>query len=306
MTSPMFSSSTPNFQLFWDATSLGRIKQCARHYQYSTIEGLQTKTISIHLEFGMALHECLELYYKTLAATSSWKEASDAASLQSFNYTFKEPTLAKNAQNLVRTVALYTEHYKNSMYKPAVLPDGKTATEYSFRIPAEITIAEEPITLCGHIDNVLETDGIYFIVDYKTTGNSLGDFFFKGFSPSNQLSLYYYAGQNIFPFKIHGILVDGIAVLQKINHFARATLTPSKFDLLEWKKGIEILLQQAYSYAVAGYWPMNDMACSNYRSEKTGSVGCPYRALCLSHPSYVETLKKQDFVVSFWDPTIER
>lgn len=50
------------FQLAWDSTSLGVLKECPRKYQYELIYGWRGKNESVHLTFGLLYHAGLEAY----------------------------------------------------------------------------------------------------------------------------------------------------------------------------------------------------------------------------------------------------
>lgn len=58
-----FSSSNPNLQIVWDASSLKSLQFCPRHYQYANLEGWQSP--SVDLAFGRLLASALERYQKS-------------------------------------------------------------------------------------------------------------------------------------------------------------------------------------------------------------------------------------------------
>lgn len=51
MTDSPFLPGT-KIQYAWDSTSIGYLKTCPRLYQYTIIEGWQSKGESLHLRFG--------------------------------------------------------------------------------------------------------------------------------------------------------------------------------------------------------------------------------------------------------------
>lgn len=57
-----FHPELVNFQIAWDSTSLGLLKECARKYYYEIICGWRSKHQSIHLTFGLLYHAGLEAY----------------------------------------------------------------------------------------------------------------------------------------------------------------------------------------------------------------------------------------------------
>lgn len=60
----MFAASPApaNFQIAWDSTSLGLLKECPRKYYYTIILGYKPKRESVHLKFGLLYHGALEAY----------------------------------------------------------------------------------------------------------------------------------------------------------------------------------------------------------------------------------------------------
>lgn len=57
-----FSAQLPTFQIAWDSTSLGLLKECPRKYYYEIILGWRTKWASVHLTFGQLYHAGMEVY----------------------------------------------------------------------------------------------------------------------------------------------------------------------------------------------------------------------------------------------------
>lgn len=57
-----FSAAHPHFQIAWDSTSLGLLKECPRKYYYEIILGWRPRATSVHLIFGQAYHAALEHY----------------------------------------------------------------------------------------------------------------------------------------------------------------------------------------------------------------------------------------------------
>lgn len=57
-----FSTEIPHFQIAWDSTSLGLLKECPRKYFYEIILGWRPATQSVHLIFGQLYHGAMERY----------------------------------------------------------------------------------------------------------------------------------------------------------------------------------------------------------------------------------------------------
>lgn len=73
--SAMWSSTIPNFQVAWDSTSLGLLKECPRKYQYQIILHKQSRGLNVHLTFGLLYHAALERYDHSRAAGGTHDQA---------------------------------------------------------------------------------------------------------------------------------------------------------------------------------------------------------------------------------------
>lgn len=57
-----FHPDLTNFQIAWDSTSLGELKECPRKYYYTIVLGWRTKASNVHLTFGQLYHKGMEVY----------------------------------------------------------------------------------------------------------------------------------------------------------------------------------------------------------------------------------------------------
>lgn len=230
----------------------------------------------------------------------------------------------KNRESLIRTIVSYFDHYANDQAKVFILKDGGPATELSFRFeldwgPAQRDCpvcggsgfssqgigygdvcgecggqkkeAPTPYLLCGHLDKVVDFGGNLFVMDYKTTKSTLSDYYFNQFEPNNQMTLYTLASRIVLEAPVKGVIVDGIQMLltPPYNAFERRFTyrTPDQLD--EWLYDLEYWLNLAESFAEAGYWPMNDLACDKYG-------GCDFREVCSKSPQARPGYLRKSFV----------
>lgn len=291
----------------WDSTSLGMLKTCPRLYEYTIIEGWQAKDENIHLRFGQEYHQAIQDYENFRAADFTFDDAVRQTVYLLLNrihtwdvdHTHK-PGSYKNASSLLFMVISYLDEYRNDPCKTLILDNGKPAVELSFRfeldwgpqqaVTTKSTDAEilagtwkvdptQPYLLCGHLDRVVTFNDDIFILDHKTTTTTPSDYFFSGFSPNNQMTLYAFAGKVVLGTEIAGVIVEAAQItLQEPNKFVRRpTYRPSDtFD--EWLGDLEYWLNAAEAYAAADHWPMNDTACGMYG-------GCRFREVCSKSPA---------------------
>lgn len=296
------SKKNEGVQLFWDATSLKLLKACPRMYHYSQLCGWRFKSESHHLTFGTLFHKGGEYYqaerlrgvpHADAAETTVSKLLIESADWHSLDN-------AKNRENLIRSVVWYLEEYKDHPLKIVRLPNGKPATELSFRLQLPTTLDGEETFICGHLDEVCELEnGSRFILDKKTTGGALGQRFFSSFSPDIQMTTYIYAGNIILPMPISGLLVDAAQILVGSTRFARAFVHRTKAQLEEYIEELNIWLNLAFGFAKAKNWPANETACGNYGE-------CPFRRICSRDPGVRDSFLASDFELNPWNPLVEK
>jgi len=299
-----FSTLIPSLQLAWDSTSLNALKTCPRLYQYTIVEGYAPRMQSVHLQFGVWMHEGKEHYDRALACGAE----HDDAVLQSIRYIMantwdkerNRPWISddpnKNRATLVRTLIWYFEHYKDDSITTVKFADGSPAVELSFSFDTSYkSSAGETFLLCGHIDRLGQMNDKTFPCDVKTTKYTLDDKFFAGFAPHNQFTLYSLAARTVYNLPTYGLVVDGCQIAVTFSRFERRTSPRDEAQLNEWYADLGHWLQVAEGYATAGWWPMNEASCGNYG-------GCPFRRVCSKPPSIRRQWLQSDFVHRVWDP----
>jgi hypothetical protein len=198
----------------------------------------------------------------------------------------------KNRHTLIRTIVWYLEAFRDDAAKTVILADGKPAVELSFRMELDEWPTgqdgwrwlqeEHPYTLCGHLDRLVEFAGGYYVMDRKTTGSTLGGYYFDGFNPDNQMTLYTLAGRIIFNTPVRGVIIDAAQIAVGFSRFDRGITYRTEDQLNEWMHDLGYWLSAAARYAERDYWPMNDKACNNYG-------GCQFRKICSKAPQVRES-----------------
>lgn len=272
---PSFSSSGPaGLQLAWDSTSLGELKSCPRKYYYRILMGAVPRETSVHLFFGLGYHAALEVYDKARIAGQSYAEASREAVKSVLDFTWdhkmNRPWLSsdpnKNRETLLRTVVWYLDHFEHDPLETFQLADGRAAVELSCALPLPLRTLStgEDFILCGHLDKVVrlrdQAEKAY-ILDRKTTKQTLSKHYFSQFSPHNQFSTYGVLGKLGFELPIGGLFVDAAQVAVNFSRFERVLLTQTQAQHEEWLRELSYWLRQAEQFAEEHYWPMNDKSC---------------------------------------------
>lgn len=300
-----------HIQFAWDSTSLGYLKTCPRLYQYVMIDGWGSADESIHLRFGIELHQALQDFDKFQAAGDSREEALRRVvkdcMIRTADWRPDEDTKAgkyKNRTSLIRTIIDYIDHYANDPAKTYILADGKPAVELSFRFeldwgpqrsPALVEEGKwlpseaQPYLLSGHLDKVVDFNGDLYVMDYKTTTSTPGSYYFDQYDPNNQMTLYTLASQIILGTPIKGVIVNAIQVGVGFTRPVRGFSFRTSDRLDEWLVDLRHWLTLAEHYATIGYWPQNDTACDKFG-------GCRFREICSKSPMIREQFLKSRFV----------
>jgi hypothetical protein len=291
-------------QWAWDSTSLGWLKECPRKYQYSMIEGWRPKQPSIHLHFGLLYHAALELYDRLRSKGATHDDALVAVTWQAMRDSWPwdfEPLErdTKNRATLIRSIVWYLEEFADDPCETVILQNGKPAVELSFKMELDYgpsgELGGQPYVLCGHLDRVVTLNGSTYVSDRKTTSNTPGAYYFDGFAPDNQMSLYSIAARVVYHTPVSGIIIDAVQVAVGFSRFSRGFTYRSAAQLDEWLAGTRYWLDLAVQYAKAGYWPMNDKSCHHYG-------GCPFRRVCSKSPEVRSVFLESDFRREPWNP----
>ena len=297
-----------SIQWAWDSTSLGLLKECPRKYYYTMVEGWKPKENGVHLFFGTVFHSGLEEYDKAKALGASHEDAIDAALTHVLAATWingqpwaSDPEAEdfnpnKNRYTLVRSVLWYLFEYENDGAHTVILANGKPAVELSFRFETDYVGPDnQPFMLSGHLDRLVEFAGDTFVMDRKTTKSTISSYYFRQYSPDNQMSLYTLAGKVIYNIPVSGVIIDAAQIAVGFTSYARGITMRSNAQLEEWLDSTYEWFATAQRYAERGVWPMNEKSCSNYGE-------CPFRKVCCNDPGVRQSFLETYFEKRRWNP----
>jgi len=137
-----FSPQLPTLQLYWDSTSLGLLKECARKYELAIVRGWRSRSAAVDLDFGIFLHSARERYYHARAAGAGHDNAQRAGLDWLLSATWNEQLNRpwqgdqfKNRFTLARTYVWYCEQWgaRPDPLEQVMLANGRPAVEVSFR-----------------------------------------------------------------------------------------------------------------------------------------------------------------------------
>ena len=262
-------------QFAWSATTLNYFKACPRKYYYSVIQGLRHKKPSVNLQFGAWYHKGLEQYDKCRSAGLDHQQSMRAALrlVLQLSYGWESDHTSKNRDTLVRSIVWYFLEFENDAMRTVQHADGP-AVELSFRINVDADFM-----LVGHLDRVVHFMDGQFVQDRKTSGSTIGDYYFRQYDIDNQMSLYNWAGQIMLNSPIKGVVIDAAQIAVGFTRFQRGITYRSTEQLDEWLKHtkywVRVAQEMSQRLPSEGLeaFPMNDKSCNDYG-------GCPFRDVC--------------------------
>jgi PD-(D/E)XK nuclease superfamily len=309
-TNTSFSQKLPTLQIYVDASSLTEFKICPRRYYYSIVMGRQPQAESIHLTFGILLHKAAELYHirrftKQEAHTEALREVVRWLMVATWDREANRPWTSndkyKNRFTLVRTVVWYLDKYQEDELRTAILKDGRPAVELPFTMDAGYdAFTGEGFMLCGKLDRIVTFKTDYYVSDIKTTQSTIGDYYFKKYTPDNQVTIYNIAGNVSFGLPVQGLIIDGCQIAIEFSRFERGLIERTEAQMLEWQEELGYWLMNMNTCAEQGHWPKNDSACNMYG-------GCPFRPVCSQpNPTAAQKVIEGAYRERSWDPLKNR
>ena len=294
-------------QFAWDSTSLTLAMECPRKYKYRMLDNLAPDSTSVHLLFGGIYASALEHFYQLRAVGADLEEAillvTKKAMLDSWDRETGQPIAFNDAKktrvNLIRTIIQYLDQFGDedeAAIKTHLLASGKAAVEVSFALELS-----EDVLYCGHLDRIVEFSGGLYWMDQKTTGSTIGPYFFDGFKMSNQFMGYTWAGQIMLQSPVRGGIIDGAQIAQGFSRFERGLISYTGEQLAEWQENAKWHVANMQQLTRGETFPMNLTACGNYG-------GCPYKPICSAHPSIRSHIIQSSYVhpATQWDPLVPR
>lgn len=282
----------PNgLQWAWDSSSIGLAKDCWRKYYYTQRLSFRHKTDNVHLTFGSHYAKAMERFHRYRTEGASFEEARHEVVrlLLEESWGWEPDHNFKTRDTLIRSVVWYFEWYREDPCRTVILADGRPAVELSFQFKVD-----DDITLTGHLDRLVEYVGQTYVQDQKTTGSTLGGYYFKRYNPDNQMSLYSLAAQVVWNTPVAGVMIDAAQIAVGFTRFERGFTHRTEAQLHEWLGDTLFRIRGQEAAREAG-WPMNDSACQKYG-------GCPFIDICSKDPRVRQDFLETGFEKREWNP----
>ena len=278
----------------FDFTMMSTFCNCRKKYDYRMNKGLVGKSRAMAPEFGGAIHKALDVMYQGKMRSGDFLLAEG---IQVFKESFKED-LVLDDKRTHRMGEWILGNYATTYHNE---PFDVVAIEQDFTLPLP-----NGNNLIGRIDKILSWDGLYWVMDHKTT-SQLGASYGQSLAPNGQFTGYLWAARQLgFP-KCVGVIVDAILVAKGLlQASSRARMTPlARFDsytsddqIAEWLETVIKIQKDIKHQEEHDVWPQDGMfngMCTYYGQ-------CAYRKLCSEERGLRDKIIPMDYDVSFWDP----
>lgn len=300
-------------QFVWDATSLSLAQACPRKYQLKMVEGWAPRRKSVHLIFGGHYATALEHFYKHRALGDTLDEALEKIVFEALCNTWERPIQVdgvdpigegnpwdsgdaiKTRETLIRTIIWYVDQFADSAVKVILDSEGRPLVERSFTLNVD-----NDIVFAGHLDTAVEYASAPYVMDQKTSKSTISAYYFEGYRPDIQMSMYTFAGKAIFKLPVKGVIIDAAQIAVGFSRFERGFTFRTELELDEWYTDMMMLIERIRLMTSNNYFPMDRTACGNYG-------GCEFRTVCSRDPAVRRQFLLADFTQGpTWDPLDRR
>ncbi len=285
------------------------------------IDNWRPKETKPDLFFGLIFAEVCQGYQKSIFQGISHDDAlfDMVKHVHARTWDWDSEHKYKNKYTLVEAVITYLDQWQDDPAKTVMLDNGQPAVELSFKFQldwgpqvhsivatkedgTQETIYGQPYILCGHLDRIVEYNGVLMVMDQKTTRTTISDYYFDQFHPNNQMTLYTLAAGIIYDQPIRGVIIDAVQILlEKPHRTVRGFTYRTPGELDEWLEDLQHWFSLAEFFAESNYWPKNDTACDKFG-------GCQFKDVCNKDPSVRKAFLASSFTQEEqrWNPLVPR
>jgi len=269
---------------------------CPRKMYYMIERGLRRRTMSEAIYIGSAFHRGME-------------ERSAEAALELFEGIF--PASQVEADELETKKAIVSAMVAGALDYWWQQWESRYG-ELQFEVPIinpRTGYPSQTYYLAGKIDEVVQDEeGLWWLVEYKTSGQTPTESFVKRLYLDTQITTYFYAAQKMLGIKLAGVIYRVArkpSIRQRKNetvwqfidrlhddyqnrpefYFYEEQLYRDQSDLDEFEREMWAITQQFLFFRRTDTWPRNTSKCGDWG-------GCPYMPLCMGEPDALELFEQ--------------
>lgn len=298
-----------------DSTKIQCFQDCPRRFFYEYILGWRQDTPNVHLSFGSAWHEAMEVLMLALHADTriGYTDTAVAAAFHAFMLVYQEaldydPAMGldcgKDPANARRALEMYAKTWSRDNFETLF-------TEVAGTVP----LTEDRLIHFKMDGIVRDKDGLWGY-EHKTAGKAYNSWREK-WAIITQVGTYCYAMYCMYGDEAAGVMVNG-AILRKPtktapnnNEMIRVPIRKNKAQIADWLWTTQHWLQQldwnfdaltrcSQDDDVLMAFPKNPTSCTKF--------GCAHPGLCASVPNPLRRAGSPPpgYTVRHWDPRVEQ
>ena len=300
--------AVPQFDIL-DSTKINCFQACPRKYFWNYILGWSPENPNIHLVFGSAWHEAMEVFYGALRAGKVMDIETPQLMAAVFFDRFSEELdpdagiyKKKEPVEGVRAIQAYWEKYKVLDYFEVL----------HIEVPGDIPITDD-WSLTVKLDTICKDERGIFVLEHKTLSAETAAWSAQWLT-AIQPKAYNHALYCIFGESdehIYGTIINGV-VLRKDIGFVRVPISDVPQAMEEWLWEMEYKIKeiehncQALSEcsvddSIMQAFPKRETSCTSYMTP------CPFIPFCCSWSNPLQRCDKAPLgtIIKHWDPKKE-
>lgn len=293
----------------YDNMALNTFQQCQQKYEYFIEQSIVPEGQGEALGFGIALHSGRESYKRRIMEGVKHHDAiEDGVQAYEASWHKEMPVWMKDVKKDGNRRGL-----KNGgrLLRGYLAKYGQATRPLYIEVPFAVYVGDAddgiPIIATGIIDEICEYQGQVYVLDLKTTTYEPTPDYFMGFRTSSAMMGYCVAVEETTGRPCAGAMIDAVWVrnihsrspranIQLQDHFKSDIISYTTEQLDEWKQNVKATVEDITTAKKRNFYRRNwGDACKNYG-------GCEYRKICGATPAIRNTIIRNDYKKSVWNP----
>ena len=291
-----------------DSTKLNCFQVCPRKYFYEYVLGWRIDRPSVHLVFGGAIHEALDVL---LTGLKNHKDITKPETLDAsyeafmehyrryFDETYDSGNSPKDPYGALQLLTGWAAKHKHAEFEVLYV-----------EVPGNVPVGdqEQSWQLYFKIDTIIKAKEGICCYEHKTTGQN-SSAWRDSFALSLQVGTYLHVLYSLFPEnEVYGALIDGLVIKKSGVEFETIPVRRTYEHMSVWDFQVRSLLaaidfnfqllsESTPDTPAMGCFPLNTESCTKYGT-------CTYHSMCMSWPNPLKSIHRRpmNLGVEHWDP----
>jgi hypothetical protein len=293
-----------------DSTLIKTYRACQQKYNYFEIQHYVSSKRKAAPSFGIAMHEGIAQFRHSRKNDLKYPQALELgqAVLQQSYQKHMPPenqseVMTDDRRSLTNAIRLYNgfcQHYEPLGYSYKYIETPFAL--YLGQIPT--TDMMKDVIYVGIIDAIIESNGITYLSDIKSTAMNITENYLNGYQMDQGLIGYTIAARELLGIDTHHALVQCFWVQSPPKtkgkpldeYYHTKALYYDDEQLAEWHNNTLQTVTEIEMKKLSGHWVMDySSSCNMYN-------GCDYRSVCSLPFSSRQQRLEMDFKKAMWTP----